>query len=181
MHIALSSRSDVAGLCSRALHHVLPARHLPRHLRPTESFVRTRYEAGLGTLPANAQSDISEVLSREGEIRNRLLLLRDKRMSGNRIRQHGDYQLNNVLYSGSDWIITNFEGDPYSPVERAAHQAFRAAGCRHHAALVSLCFPRRVVWRRSRHCSQPRSSAAIRKVGKDLVSMGQHHFPGRTT
>ena len=41
------------------------------------------------------------------------MLLRDKRLSGNRIRQHGDYQLNNVLYSGSDWIITNFEGDAY--------------------------------------------------------------------
>ena len=28
---------------------------------------------------------------------------------------HGDYQLSNVLYSGSDWVITNFEGDPYRP------------------------------------------------------------------
>ena len=33
-------------------------------------------------------------------------------MSGNRIRNHGDYHLSNVLFSGSDWVITNFEGDP---------------------------------------------------------------------
>ncbi len=63
-------------------------------------------------LAASAQQDISEVLNREGEIRNQLLALRDKRMSGSRIRNHGDYHLSNVLFSGSDWIITNFEGDP---------------------------------------------------------------------
>jgi maltose alpha-D-glucosyltransferase/alpha-amylase len=34
-------------------------------------------------------------------------------MSGLRIRHHGDYHLSNVVYSGSDWMITNFEGDPY--------------------------------------------------------------------
>jgi maltose alpha-D-glucosyltransferase/alpha-amylase len=60
-----------------------------------------------------AQGDINEALNREGEIRRQLLVLRDTRLSGNRIRQHGDYHLSNVLYSGSDWLIANFEGDPY--------------------------------------------------------------------
>jgi maltose alpha-D-glucosyltransferase/alpha-amylase len=32
-------------------------------------------------------------------------------MSGNRIRNHGDFHLSNLLFSGSDWVITNFEGD----------------------------------------------------------------------
>ncbi len=69
--------------------------------------------SNLRVLPAIAQEKINDVLSREGEIRAQLLQLRDKRLSGLRIRQHGDYHLSNVLFSGSDWIITNFEGDPY--------------------------------------------------------------------
>jgi maltose alpha-D-glucosyltransferase/alpha-amylase len=60
----------------------------------------------------SAQQDISELLNREGEVRNQLQALRDKRISGTRIRNHGDYHLSNLLFSGSDWIITNFEGDP---------------------------------------------------------------------
>jgi len=62
-------------------------------------------------LQASAQEDIAELLGREADIRTQLLALRDKRMSGNRIRNHGDYHLSNVLYAGSDWVITNFEGD----------------------------------------------------------------------
>ena len=63
-----------------------------------------------------AQTEVSEVLSHESEIRAQLLTLRDKRMSGTRIRNHGDYHLSNVLFSGSDWVITNFEGDPGRPM-----------------------------------------------------------------
>jgi len=56
------------------------------------------------------------VLKHEGEIRAQLLALRDKRMSGARIRTHGDYHLSNVLFAGSNWSITNFEGDPMRPL-----------------------------------------------------------------
>jgi len=72
--------------------------------------------AQLRFLPANAQDDVNQVLEREGEIRGQLLTLRDKRMSGARIRTHGDYHLSNVLFAGSDWFVTNFEGDPTRPL-----------------------------------------------------------------
>jgi maltose alpha-D-glucosyltransferase/alpha-amylase len=67
-------------------------------------------------LEANAQADIDQLLEREGEIRTQLLALRDKRMSGSRIRTHGDYHLSNVLFAGSDWMITNFEADVTRPL-----------------------------------------------------------------
>jgi maltose alpha-D-glucosyltransferase/alpha-amylase len=115
MHIALSSRPDVPAFAPepfttfyrQSVYHGILGQ-----LNRSFDTLRSR----VSSLPENAQSRISEALSREGEIRDRLLLLRDKRMSGNRIRQHGDYQLSNVLYSGSDWFITNFEGDPYRPL-----------------------------------------------------------------
>jgi len=115
MHIALSSRPDVPDFAPepfttfyrQGIYHGIVG-ELNRSFDTLRSCLRL--------LPEDAQADISEALNREGEIRNRLVLLRDKRLSGNRIRQHGDYQLGNVLYSGSDWVITNFEGDPYRPL-----------------------------------------------------------------
>jgi maltose alpha-D-glucosyltransferase/alpha-amylase len=115
MHIALSSHADVPDFAPepfttfyrQGIYHGIVSQ-----LNRSFDTLRSR----LRLLPENAQADISEALNREGEIRNRLLLLRDKRLSGNRIRNHGDYQLSNVLYSGSDWVITNFEGDPYRPL-----------------------------------------------------------------
>ena len=115
MHTALSSRPDLPDFAPepfttfyrQAIYHGIVGQ-----LNRSFDTLRSR----LRLLPEDAQADISEALNREGDIRNRLLLLRDKRLSGNRIRQHGDYQLNNVLFSGSDWVITNFEGDPYRPL-----------------------------------------------------------------
>jgi maltose alpha-D-glucosyltransferase/alpha-amylase len=67
-------------------------------------------------LSDDAKGEMGDVLNREGELRKQLQALRDKRMSGTRIRNHGDYHLNNVLFSGSDWAITNFEGDATRPL-----------------------------------------------------------------
>jgi maltose alpha-D-glucosyltransferase/alpha-amylase len=69
--------------------------------------------APVSSLPDTVQHDAGETLSHEAEIRKQLLQLRDNRLRGLRIRQHGDYQLSNLLYAGNDWIIRNFEGDPY--------------------------------------------------------------------
>jgi maltose alpha-D-glucosyltransferase / alpha-amylase len=112
LHIALSSRPEVPEFAPepfttfyrQSLYHAMLAQ-----MNRSFEGLRSRLRA----LPATAQPDITEALDREAEIRGVLQLLRDKRISGNRIRQHGDYHLANVLYSGSDWLITNFEGDPY--------------------------------------------------------------------
>jgi maltose alpha-D-glucosyltransferase/alpha-amylase len=110
LHAALSSRSDVADFAPEPFTTFY--RHSIYHgmlgqLNRSFELLRSRARG----LAANAQEDIAEVLNLEGEIRQRLLALRDKRMSGNRIRTHGDYHLSNVFFAGSDWVITNFEGD----------------------------------------------------------------------
>ena len=116
MHIALSSRADIADFAPepfttfyrQSIYHGMLG-------QMNRSF--DACGAGLGTLPAEAQSDVSEVLNREGDIRNRLLLLRDKRHVGQ--PHSATWRLSvcrTCLFSGSDWIITNFEGDPYRPL-----------------------------------------------------------------
>ena len=51
-----------------------------------------------------------ELLGCESAIRNGLLPLRDQRISGARIRLHGDYELHNLLVTGNDVVIRNFDG-----------------------------------------------------------------------
>ncbi|HUI85209.1 MAG TPA: maltose alpha-D-glucosyltransferase [Candidatus Binatia bacterium] len=115
MHAALSSRPDVPDFAPEPFTTFY--RHSVYHgmvgqLNRSFELLRSRTRG----LSPEAQESAAEVLGREAEIRSQLLLLRDKRMSGSRIRNHGDYQLSNVVYSGSDWVITNFEGDATRPL-----------------------------------------------------------------
>ncbi len=115
LHTALSSRPDIPDFAPepfttfyrQSVYHGMLGQ-LNRSFEMLRSQTRT--------LPTDAQDDINAVLKREGEIRSRLLSLRDKRMSGARIRTHGDLHLSNALFAGSDWFIANFEGDPTRPL-----------------------------------------------------------------
>ena len=94
-----------------------------------------------------------QVLLLETEMRTKLRKFRDTKIGGMRIRTHGNYNLHEVLYTGKDFVIIDFEGNPSrhlterrmkrSPLFDAAsmlgslHEAAHAARLRHApAALV---------------------------------------------
>jgi maltose alpha-D-glucosyltransferase/alpha-amylase len=59
------------------------------------------------------------VLQRKAELRKVLDYALAQPFSGQRMRIHGDYHLGQVLYTGSDFYIIDFEGEPArSPTER---------------------------------------------------------------
>jgi maltose alpha-D-glucosyltransferase/alpha-amylase len=51
------------------------------------------------------------LLALEGNVRDQLRAFRDTALNVQRIRVHGNYNLNEVLYTGKDFVITDFEGD----------------------------------------------------------------------
>ncbi|HEX3567518.1 MAG TPA: putative maltokinase, partial [Acidimicrobiales bacterium] len=55
---------------------------------------------------------LQEVLTREGEVSQRLRVMSSLRIQAERIRCHGDYHLGQVLWTGKDFVIIDFEGEP---------------------------------------------------------------------
>ena len=62
--------------------------------------------------PEAAGEDARKVLDLEGEVRKRFRSVLDLKITAMRIRIHGDYHLGQVLYTGKDFVIIDFEGEP---------------------------------------------------------------------
>ncbi len=65
-----------------------------------------------GRLPEREQALVDEVLAREAEIDARLRQIVDQRIDAQRTRVHGDFHLGQVLFTGGDFHIIDFEGEP---------------------------------------------------------------------
>src|SRR5437879_13130515 len=76
------------------------------------------------TLPKKKLPDLSrafrdeakEVLAAEKEILAREKGLLDRRANAAKIRIHGDYHLGQLLYTGRDFVILDFAGEPARPL-----------------------------------------------------------------
>ncbi|MCY7323943.1 MAG: alpha-amylase, partial [Phormidesmis sp. CAN_BIN36] len=65
----------------------------------------------LDTLPSTIQLMAQAALDRHEESLERFRLMITHRITAQRIRCHGDYQLEQLLYTGKDFTVLNFEGD----------------------------------------------------------------------
>ncbi len=79
--------------------------------------VRGQFQKVLPRLPETVRPSAEEVLKRwNDDVVGRFRMLTQTRITAQRLRNHGDYHLGQVLYTGKDFVIIDFEGEPARPV-----------------------------------------------------------------
>jgi len=67
-------------------------------------------------LPPEVQARAQQVLGLESALLQKFRKVYEERIDAVRIRNHGDYHLGQILYTGKDFLIIDFEGEPAIPL-----------------------------------------------------------------
>jgi maltose alpha-D-glucosyltransferase/alpha-amylase len=110
LHVALASDPDDPDFAPEPF-TALYQRSLYQSMRALTGRVFQQVRRRSRDLPASVQ-----VLDLEPEILGRFRAVLDHKISAHRIRCHGDFHLGQVLYTGKDFVIIDFEGEPALPL-----------------------------------------------------------------
>ncbi|WP_345953408.1 maltose alpha-D-glucosyltransferase [Mucilaginibacter sp. PAMB04168] len=111
MHLALASEQN-----NPAFKPEEYSLHYQRSLfSGLQSAVRVAFQSlsrNLKKLPDSVRKEAEEVLGMKEEILTILKKIYSRKIDVTKIRIHGDYHLGQVLFTGKDFIILDFEGEP---------------------------------------------------------------------
>lgn len=110
-------------------------RSLYQSMRGLTSRVLRRLRQALPEASGEERRLAEIVLDREAQVEGRFAKVLDRPLSGFRIRGHGDYHLRQVLRTGDDVVIVDFEGEPdrYLEERRLRSSPLRDVACMLHS------------------------------------------------
>ena len=115
MHIALASRPDEPAFASEPV-NAMYRRSLYHSSRTRVDQVLDLLRSCLSRLREEDRDAARKVIRLEEEIDQRMRVVLETKTGGRRLRCHGDYHLGQVLFTGRDFVIMDFEGEPARPI-----------------------------------------------------------------
>ncbi|MFB3902063.1 MAG: maltose alpha-D-glucosyltransferase [Acidobacteriota bacterium] len=115
MHVVLASNNERPEFAPEP-YSTLSQRSLYQSLRNLSTQVLALLQSRLPALPEPTRAEAAGLVAEEGRIGEIFKLLLERRINASRIRVHGDYHLGQVLYTGKDFVIIDFEGEPARPL-----------------------------------------------------------------
>ena len=111
MHIALSSNVDDEAFAPEpfSAHY---QRSLYQSMRNLTSQILPLLQKRFRVLPEAVRGEAKQVMDHEANIIKCFRSILDRKLTAMRIRVHGDYHLGQVLFTGKDFVIIDFEGEP---------------------------------------------------------------------
>jgi maltose alpha-D-glucosyltransferase/alpha-amylase len=115
LHLALASESADRDFAPERF-STLYQRSLYQAMRNTTARVFRQLKERAPKLPEQAAIEAQFVLGAESRVVQAFRAIVDRKITAHRIRVHGDYHLGQVLYTGKDFVIIDFEGEPARPL-----------------------------------------------------------------
>jgi maltose alpha-D-glucosyltransferase/alpha-amylase len=115
LHLALASSTEEPAFAPEPF-NAMAQRSTYQSMRALLRRTFAVLQKQLPNLPESFREEAQEVLSAETEILAREKRLLDRRAGAAKIRIHGDYHLGQLLYTGKDFVVLDFEGEPARPL-----------------------------------------------------------------
>jgi maltose alpha-D-glucosyltransferase / alpha-amylase len=115
MHQVLASAPDTPAFAPEEF-TLFYQRSLYQSMRNLAGRVTQQLRARLDSLPEPVQDAARTMLTLDQAVLRRFRRIIEEKVNGSRIRVHGDLHLGQVLYTGNDFFITDFEGEPIRPL-----------------------------------------------------------------